>query len=410
MPSNSKKHSFSTFFTEGHYATQLEKIDVRKNSKKLTIGIPKETIIEEKRISLVPHSVRSIVGYGHQVIIESGAGEGASYTDDDFRSAGAIISKDKREVFESQLIIKAAPISSKEADLLHLDQILISPLQLPLMSQEILEKLQKKQVIAIATEYIRNEEGGFPILRMMSEMAGRLAIITASELLCNSSGGRGVLMGGAPGVPPAKVVILGAGVAGQSAAKAAISLGASVRIFDNNIDKIARLQRQLGRNLHTSSINPEYLAYQLTSADVLIGAVHSKLGRSPVIVTNEMVEKMKPKSVIIDLTIDQGGCIESSRLTTHQNPTFIYEGVTHYCIPNVASKVARTASQAMSNILVGITLKIGDETDNMKRLLYNKEGLRRAVYSFKGYTTNSFLAKRFNQKFTPLDLVLTSEQ
>ena len=183
-----------------------------------------------------------------------------------------------------------------------------------------------------------------------------------------------------------------------------------MRIFDNDIDKIARLQENIGRPLHTSSINPEYLAYQLTSADVLIAAVHSKLGRSPIIVTNEMVGKMKSNSVIIDLTIDQGGCIESSRLTTHQKPTFTYEGVTHYCIPNVASKVARTASQALSNILVGIILMIGEESQDIKRLLYLKKGLRGAVYTFNGYTTNAFLAKRFEQKFTSLDLILTSDQ
>lgn len=408
--SQRKKQSFSTFFSEGQYATQLEKIDVKKDKRKLTIGIPKETIIEEKRISLVPHSIRSIVGYGHNVIIESGAGEGAHYSDGDYASAGAEITKDTKRVFESQMIIKSAPITSKEADLLKPGQILINPLQLPLMNKDILQKLQSKQVTAIATEYIRNEDGGFPILRLMSEMAGRLAVITASELLCNNNDGRGILIGGAPGVPPAKIVVLGAGVAGESAVRAAINLGASVRIFDNDIDKIARLQENIGRPLHTSSINPEYLAYQLTSADVLIAAVHSKLGRSPIIVTNEMVEKMKPNSVIIDLTIDQGGCIESSRLTTHQKPTFTYEGVTHYCIPNVASKVARTASQALSNILVGIILKIGEESQDIKRLLYLKKGLRGAVYTFNGYTTNAFLAKRFDQKYTSLDLILTSDQ
>ncbi|MEE9372743.1 MAG: alanine dehydrogenase [Saprospiraceae bacterium] len=410
MPSKSKKQSFSTFFSEGQYATQLEKIDVKKDNQKLTIGIPKEVIIEEKRISLVPHSIRSITGYGHNVIIESGAGEGAHYSDSDYASAGAEITKDTKRVFESQMIIKSAPITSKEVDFLKRDQILINPLQLPLMSKEILKKLQTKKVTSIATGFIRNEGGGFPILRMMSKMAGKLAVITASELLCNDKGGRGVLMGGAPGVPPAKVVILGAGVAGESAAKVAVDMGASVRIFDNDFEKIARLQENLGRTFHTSSINPEYLAYQLTSADVLIGAVHSKLGRSPIIVTNEMVEKMKLKSVIIDLTIDQGGCIESSRLTTHERPTFVYEGVTHYCIPNVTSKVARTASQALSNILVAIILNIGEESQDIGRLLYQKKGLRGAVYTFNGYATNAFLAKRFDQKFTSLDLILTSEQ
>jgi len=410
MASDSKKYSFSTFFSEGQYATQLEKIDIKKDGRKLTIGIPKEIIIEEKRISLVPHSVRSIVGYGHQVIIESGAGSGSNYSDDNYAEAGAEITKDTKKVFESHIIVKSAPITTQEASKLKPDQILITPLQLPLMSKELIDLLQSKRVTALATEYIRNVAGGFPILKMMSEMAGRLAVITAAELLCNNNGGRGVLLGGAPGVPPAKIVILGAGMAGESAARAAIGLGASVRIFDNDIDKITRLQENIGKPFHTSSINPEYLAYQLTSADVLIGAIHSKLGRSPIIVTKEMVEKMKPKSVIIDLTIDQGGCIESSRLTSHENPTYTYEGVTHYCVPNVASKVARTASQALSNILVGIILKVGEESQDLRKLLYKNHGLRDAVYTFRGYVTNEYLAKRFGHKFTSLSLILTSDQ
>ena len=410
MATGSKKYSFSTFFSEGQYATQLERVDIKKDSRKLTIGIPKETTIEEKRISLVPHSVRSIVGYGHKVIIESGAGRGSNYSNEDYAEAGAEITKDTKRIFESQVIVKSAPISIEEANKLQADQILITPLQLPLMTKELLLKLQSRKVTALATEYIRNENGGFPILKIMSEMVGRLAVITAAELLCNNNGGRGVLLGGAPGVPPAKIVILGAGVAGESAARAAIGLGASVRIFDNNVEKITRLQENVGRTFHTSSINPEYLAYQLTSADVLIAAVHSKLGRSPIIVTNEMVQKMKSKSVIIDLTIDQGGCIESSKLTSHNKPTFVYEDVTHYCVPNVASRVARTASQAMSNILVGIILKVGDESQNIKKLLYRVHGLRDAVYTFKGCITNAYLAKRFDQKFTSLDLVLTSDQ
>jgi alanine dehydrogenase len=407
---DSKKHSFSTFFSEGQYATQLETVDIRKGGNKLTIGIPKETTIDEHRISLVPHSIRSIIGFGHSVIIESGAGDGANYSDQDYAEAGAKISKDVKQVFQSQVIIKSAPITLEEAEHLTHDQILISPLQLPMMSEKLLKKLQAKKVTSIATEYIRNEKGGFPILTIMSEMVGRLAVITAAELLCINNGGRGVMLGGAPGVPPAKVVILGAGAAGESAARAAVNLGASVRIFDNDVEKIMRLEENVGRSFHTSSINPVYLAFQLMSADVLIGAIHSKLGRSPIIVTNEMVKKMKPKAVIIDLSIDQGGCIESSKMTTHENPTFIYEEIIHYCVPNIASRVARSASQAISNILTGIVLKIGDESKDIKSLLYRSEGIRSSVYSFKGHITNAYLAKRFDQKYTSLDLILTSDQ
>ncbi len=410
MASQGKKHSFSTFFSEGQYETQLERVDVPTKGDRLTIGIPKETTIDEKRISLVPHSIRTIVGYGHSVIIENGAGHGAHYSNGDYADAGAEIMKDVKKVFKSKIIIKSAPITLDEADYLESDQILISPLQLPMMTKELLKKLQSKKVTAIATEYIRNEKGGWPILKIMSEMAGRLAIVTAAELLCNTNGGRGVLIGGAPGVPPAKIVILGAGVAGESAARAAISLGASVRIFDNDIEKIIRLEENIGRTFHTSSINPVYLGYQLMSADVLIGAIHSKKGRSPIIVTNEMVKKMKGGAVVMDLSIDQGGCIESSRMTTHEKPIFVYEDIIHYCVPNIASRVARTASQTLSNILTGILLKIGEESKDIKKLLYRSIGIRDAVYAYSGYITNAYLAKRFSQKHTSLDLILTSDQ
>lgn len=409
MSSESKKHSFSTFFSEGQYATQLERVDVPSQSKNLTIGIPKETI-DEKRISIVPHNIRSIIGYGHNVVIESGAGAGANYSDQDYIEAGAKISRDVKTVFQSNIIVKSAPITNGEADYLNQDQILISPLNLPMMSKDLLKKLQSKRVTAIATEYIRNDHGSFPVLKVMSEMVGRLAVVTAAELLCNNNGGRGVLLGGAPGVPPAKIVILGAGAAGESAARAAVNLGASVRIFDNDVEKIMKLEENVGRSFHTSSINPVYLAYQLMSADVLIGAVHSKKGRSPIIVTNEMVKKMKSKSVIIDLSIDQGGCIESSRMTTHEKPTFVHEEVIHYCVPNIASRVARTASQAISNILTGIVVKIGDDSQDIRQLLYKTDGIRSAVYTYKGHVTNEYLARRFDQKYTSLNLVLTSDQ
>ena len=287
--------------------------------------------------------------------------------------------------------------------------ILISPLQLPVLKDDYLEKLRSKRVTALAMEYLRSEDGDYPIVRIMSEIAGSCAVLTAAEYLDNTrEGGRGLLLGGISGVPPAKIVILGAGVVAQSAIKVAFGLGASVRVFDNDITKIMRLQNAVGRPLHTSSINPVYLAYQLTSADVVIGAIHSKSGRTPIIVTEEMVSKMKEGSVIIDVSIDQGGCIETSRMTTLENPSFIKHGVIHYCVPNIASKVSRTSSLAVSNIITPLLLKMGSGL-NFDNILYDNSGIRHGCYTYKGCITNEYLSRRFGIKYTSLELLMTSK-
>lgn len=402
-----KKFSFSDFFAEGQYQTQVETLEVQPSERHISIGIPKETTLNEHRISLVPNSIHTIVGYGHRVVVESGAGENSYYSDHDFSEAGAHIAMDIKQVYESDIILKAAPPTPQEVDHFHPNQILISPLQIPILTEEYLLKLKKKKVIAIAMEYLQSQNGTFPIVRIMSELAGLGSMLTAAELLTNTYGGRGVLLGGVSGVPPAKVVILGAGVVGEFATRTALGLGASVRIFDNDVSKLMRLQSRIGRQLHTSALNPVYLAYQLTSADVVIGAMHSKTGRTPIIVTEEMVSKMKAGTVIIDVSIDQGGCFETSRMTTHRNPTFVKNGVIHYCVPNIASKVSRTASMAVSNIMTPILLQLGN-AQSFERLLFDHYGIRNGVYTYKGCLTNEYLAKRFDLKYTALELLLTS--
>ncbi len=402
------KYKFSSFFAKGHYETQVETLEVRSKGEGITIGIPKESTINESRVALVPNSVRSIVGYGHSVIIESKAGEASQFSDSHFASAGAEISNDPKRVYQSEIIVKSSPPTIDEIELMSPGQILITPLQLPTIDVAYLEKIRQQKIIAIAMEHLRYDDGSFPVIRVMSEIAGRMAILTASELLSIGKGGRGVLLGGVSGVPPAKVVILGAGVVGEHATRTALGLGASVRIFDNDIYKIIRLQSKIGQQLHTSSINPEYIAYQLTSADVVVGAMHSKTGRSPILVTEEMVSNMKRGSVIIDISIDQGGCFETSSVTNHTQPTFVKHGVIHYCVPNIASKVARTSSMAISNILTPLILKIGNN-QSTKEILYHSDGIRHGVYSYAGHITNMYLAKRFGFKYTALELLLTSE-
>ena len=408
MSDSSKKYSFSDFFTEGQYQTQVETLAVGHDKRKISIGIPKENGPNESRVSIAPNSVRSLVGYGHKVVVESNAGERSNFTDHDYSEAGAIIAHSKKEVYDTNILVKIAPPSLEELDLLNHEQVLISPLQIPSLTEEYIQKLLAKKVIALAMEYIKAEDNTFPIVRIMSEMAGMIAMLTASELLTNTKNGRGVLLGGVSGVPPAKVVILGAGVVGEFATKTALGLGASVRLFDNDISKLMRLQSIIGRQLHTSSINPVYLAYQLMSADVVIGAIHSSLGRTPIIVSEEMVSQMKEGAVIVDISIDQGGCFETSQLTSHTSPTFVKHGVIHYCVPNISSKVSRTASVAVSNIITPLLLKAG-EALNVEGLLYHSQGIRNGCYVYKGRLTNEYLSKRFGIKNSNLGLLLTSK-
>ncbi|MBK8517641.1 MAG: alanine dehydrogenase [Saprospiraceae bacterium] len=400
---------FSDFFTEGQYESEVETLAIRDRKKSLTIGIPKEIILCEHRVALAPQSIRTLVGYGHKIVIESGAGLKSNFSDHHYSEAGAEVLYSKEEIFKSQVLVKIAPPTSEEIDLMQADQILISPLQLPVLKDDYLEKLKKKKITALAMEYLQSEDGSYPIVRIMSEIAGMCSVLTAAEYLNNTrEGGRGLLLGGVSGVPPAKIVILGAGVVAESAIKIAIGLGASIRVFDNDITKLMRLQNAVGRHLHTSSINPVYLAYQLTSADVVIGAIHSKSGRAPIIVTEEMVSKMKDGAVIIDVSIDQGGCFETSQMTTLDDPSFIKHGVIHYCVPNIASKVSRTASLAVSNIITPLLLKMGT-SQNFDNILYENAGIRHGCYTYKGCITNEYLSRRFGMKYTSLDLLMTSK-
>lgn len=407
MSDSTKKYSFSTFFTEGQYETQVEKLAIDREEQSITIGIPREDSENESRVSLVPHSVRTLTGYGHQVIIEKGAGEKSNFSDHDYSEAGAKVVYSREEVFKCNTLVKIAPPTLEDIDMMQNEQIVIAPLRIPSLTSEYIEKLLKKRIISLAMEYLQSDDGTFPIVRIMSEIAGMSSMLTAAELLTNTRKGRGVLLGGVSGVPPAKVVILGAGVVGEFATKTALGLGASVRIFDNDISKIMRLQAIIGRQLHTSSINPVYLGYQLMSADVVIGAIHSTHGRTPIMVTEEMVSKMKEGAVIVDISIDQGGCFETSQLTTHAKPTFVKHGVIHYCVPNIASKVSRTSSVAVSNIITPLLLKAGQAV-NIEELLYRSSGIRNGCYTYKGCLTNEYISRRFGIKNSNLDLLLTS--
>lgn len=407
MSDKKKKIPIPESLINQQYQTQTEVLEVVKKKNKMTIGIPMETRLQENRVALVPASIAGLVAAGHHVLVEAGAGMKTNYIDHRFSEVGAEIAYSKERVFKSDILIKVAPPTIAEIDLMHPGQVLISPLQIPILNAAYIEKLLKKRVIALAMEYIKDEFGSFPIVRTMSEIAGINAMMTAAELMTTTSGGKGALLGSVSGVPPAKVVILGAGVVAEVATRVALGLGAEVRIFDNNISKLMRIQGVVGRPLNTSSLNHYQLTKELLSADVAIGAMHSSAGRSPVIVSEDIVAEMKQGAVIVDVSIDQGGCFATSEVTTHDKPTFTKHGVIHYCVPNIASKVARTASIAVSNIMTPLLLKAGD-TGSIEDLLFNNHGLRHGVYTFKGSLTNEYLSKRFGLKFTDLDLLMTS--
>lgn len=391
------------------FQTQSEQLAVQQAPDKLFIGIPVECTLQDNRVPLVPASVAILTAHGHRVLIESGAGRNAHFSDHDYSEAGAEISFSKQEVFKADILIKIAPPTLDEIDLMHPNQILISPLQLPIITQDYIQRLLQKRVVALAMEYIKDDAGTFPVVRIMSEMAGLNAMLTAAELLSSAGGGKGILLGGISGVPSTKVVILGAGIVAEYATRVALGLGAEVRIFDNDIYKLKRLQNQVGRQLFTSVLNPRYLEEELIQAEVAIGAIHAKSGRTPMVVSEDIVSKMKPGSVIIDVSIDQGGCFETSEVTSLDKPTFRRHGVIHYCVPNIASRIPQTASIAISNILTSILLD-AESTGNVEALLFTRPGLRHGVYTYRGCLCNEYLGERFALKSTNLDLLITSNR
>ena len=384
-----------------------EMLEVAKTNQQLFIGLPAECTLQENRVALVPEAVARLVHNGHEVVVETNAGKGAHYEDKDFSEAGARIVYSSEEVYKAEIIIKVDPPTLEEINWMKPGQCLISALQLSVQPENYLKQLLKKKVTAIAVDFIRDRDGGYPFVRSMSEIAGNTVILIAAEYLSNVNKGKGLMMGGVLGVPPTEVVILGAGTVGEYATRAALGLGSSVKVFDNSLQRLSRLQNNIGSRIYTSTVHPDVLANALRTADVVIGAIRSKKGRAPILVSEEMVSDMKFGSVIIDVCIDQGGCIETSEVTDHAHPTFIKYGVVHYCVPNIASRVAQTASMALSNIFSPMMLQMADSggINNMMRF---DEGFRNGIYTYNGAVTNEYLAKTFDLPFRDLNLILAT--
>lgn len=394
-----------TLMQQGKFLPKEEMLEIERKKGSLLIGIPKELSFQERRVALVPEAVALLVANGHHVMIETLAGEGSNFTDNDYSEAGAEITQSRSAIYQCNLILKVAPPSEEDVDLMPGNQTFISALQISSQPKEILEKLIKKKITAIAWDYIKDEEGVYSVVRTLGEIAGTTSILIAGELLSSFSTGKGLMLGGIAGVQPTEVVVIGAGTVGEFASRAAIGLGASVKVFDNSLTRLRRLQNDIGSRVFTSVIQPKVLEKAIRRADVVIGALRSDLGKSPCVVSEEMIQQMKSGSVIIDVSIDQGGCFATSKVTNHNDPTFVKHGVIHYCVPNIASRVARTASFAVSNIFSPLLLEIGNK-GGASELIKQHPGFRNGVYIYRGILTNEVLGKVFNLNYKDINLIL----
>lgn len=401
------KSGFAKLAQEQTLYPQEAPAKLSKKHQSMQVGVPQEMADQEKRMPLKPASVGVLVANGHEVVIQSGAGDSANFSDKEYSEAGAKIAYSAEEVFECNTVLKVEPPTLKEIQLMKPGSTLLSAFQVGQQKAEYLEAINKKKLIAIGYEFIQDAEGGLPLIRAMSEIAGSNVMMIAAEYLSSSNEGRGIIVGGITGVPPTKVVILGAGTVAEFAARAALGHGAEVRVFDDHIYKMRRLKHTIGQEIFTSTFDTSVLEKEVQEADVLIGAVRMEKGKNKMLITEDMVMQMKPGSVIIDVSIDQGGVIETSEVTTHKKPTFVKHDVTHYCVPNIASRVARTASLAISNIFTPILLDAGD-LGGFDEMIYHKQWLQKGVYSYKGSLTNLDLAKRFNLGYKDLSLFMAA--
>ncbi|HAA15129.1 MAG TPA: alanine dehydrogenase [Cytophagales bacterium] len=376
---------------------------VAEPSKSLRIGIPKEVSMQENRVALSPGAVALLVANGHEVTIESGAGQSSKFADQEYSEAGAKIEYSTEEVYKSNMVLKVEPPTLEEIEYFKPGQTLISALQPGQTSTEYIKALNKKRITALGFELIEDKVGGMPVVRAMSEIAGSTSMLIAAEYLSTVQHGQGIVLGGITGVPPTNVGILGAGTVAEYAARAALGLGVNIKIFDNQIYRLRRIRHALGHQVYTSILDTMTLRDALHKADVVIGAIRAEKGRNLCVVTEEMVMEMKPDSIIIDVSIDQGGCVETSEVTSHNKPVFRKHDIIHYCVPNIASRVARTATLAFSHIFTPILLQAG-EMGGMEEMIFSQRWFMRGVYTYKGSLVNLHLARKLNMEYRDIEL------
>ena len=402
-----KPSGFADIVRESVLSPEESPLKLKRGAKSISIGVPKATRFQESRVSLKPDSVSVLVNNGLEVMIESNAGKLANFSDRDYSEAGARIVYDRKEVMKAELVLKVAPPSLEEIEMMNTGAVLISAFQTGEQSIDYLHTLGKKRITAIGYEFIQDKVGELPLVRAMSEIAGSTVMLIAAEYLSSTGDGRGVILGGITGVPPTNVVILGAGTVAEYAARAALGLGADVKVYDNHMFKLRRLKHAIGAQVHTGTIEHPTLERALEQADVVIGAIRGEDGQNMCVVTEEMVANMKHGSVIIDVSIDQGGCVETSYVTTHDKPVFRQYEVIHYCVPNIASRVAQTATIAISNIVTPMVLQVAEE-GGIDEMIFSNRWFMKGVYTYKGTLTNFNLAKKYNLGYKDLSLLMAA--
>ncbi len=391
-------------FTKEQLLPQEEKLEIARHKSQLFIGIPKENSYQERRICLTPDAVNSLTYQGHRVMIEAGAGVSSSYSDKEYSEAGAEITQDTKKVFGCPMILKVEPPTIAEIEMMAQKTIVLSAIQLKTRKKSYFEALSRKKITALAFEYLKDTDGSYPAVKSLSEIAGTASILIAAELMITNEFGKGLLFGNITGVAPTEVVILGAGTAGEFAARTAIGLGASVKVFDNSITKLRRLQNNLNQRIFTSTIQQKALLKALRRCDVAIGAMRGA-ERCPVVVSETMVEHMKKGAVIVDISIDTGGCFETSEVTTHEKPTFIKNNVLHYCVPNIPSRYSKTASLSISNIITPYLLQIAED-GGLESAIRCDAGLKNGVYLYHGILTNKAIGDWFDLPDNDINLIV----
>jgi len=404
---NEKGKSGKVTFSNTAFMPKEEQLETAVRNRRISIGIPCDKKDDEKRVALTPEAVNLLVESDNEVIVQKGAGLGANYTDKDYSDNGATISDSPARVYSADAVIKVAPFSETETNYLKGNQVVFSYLNVLKLNEDTLSKLIRKKVTAIAFEKIRDKNGVMPVVESMSEICGITSVLVASEYLTNMHGGKGVMLGGITGVTPTEVIIIGANTAGEFAARAAIGLGSTVKIFDNSLHKLRRFQNLLGQRLQTSVFHPQVLNKALKSADVLIGAIELEDLRPWYYITEEMIRNMKKGAVVIDLSIDRGGCIETTECRALKDPVYEKHGVVHFSAWNLPSRVARTASIALSNIFTPLLQSMAD-AGGITQLLKYDQGVRNGAYLYNGMLTNETLGQKFGIISKDLDLLISA--
>lgn len=402
-----QQSNFIKMSTSSQLLPQEEMLMKKQDSSKFTIGVPKEIVFQEKRVSLVPSAVSLLVDNGHEVLVEKDAGLNASFSNKQYADVGATLVDNASEVFHCDVVIKVAPATMEEISMMKNRLILVSGLHDTIADKQYYMALMQKKITALSYVHIRNNTDEHPILHSIAEIVGSTSILIASHYLADVEWGRGKMLGGFTGINPTEIVIIGAGTVAESAAKTALGLGAMVKVFDNCISDLRRLQNNLGSRIFTSIIQPDVLANTLKTADVAIGAHCDKNGKSSPIVNETMVQNMKEGAVIVDSSIDRGGNFETSKVTSHLNPVYKKYGVTHYCVPNISSRTPHTASYALSNYFAPFLLKMAEE-GGINPLLMDDVGIRKGIYIYNGKLSFNCIASKFSLPFQDLNLMLAA--